>query len=119
MAKKKATKKKVTKKSEPQEDLNAGKEKGDQLDLIDINPENAREIVKVARSYKEYQTARIKAQKGEEQQKQRVKDLVEEADLKPIEGGKIKFNYDGYTISLTPRDVLVQIEEETVKPPKE
>ena len=43
-----------------------------QQDLIDVCPKNIKEIVAAAKSYKDYQSARLKAQKGEEQQKQKA-----------------------------------------------
>lgn len=90
-----------------------------QQDLIDVCPKNIKEIVATAKRYKEFQTTRLAAGKGEEREKQKIKDLVKEADLQPIEGGIIKFNYEGFTISLTPRDILVEIKEEVIKPPKD
>ncbi len=90
-----------------------------QQDLIDVCPPNIKEIVLHAKRYREHLTTRLAAQKGEEREKQKVKDLVKEAKLQPIEGGIIKFSYDGFTVKLTPRDILVQIEEEVIKPPKD
>jgi hypothetical protein len=90
-----------------------------QQDLIDVTPKNIKEIMAAAKLYKKHQAARLTAGKAEEREKERVKTLVKEANLQPIEGGIIKFNYDGFTISLTPRDILVQIVEEVIKPPKD
>ena len=119
MAKKKATKKKVTKKSEPQEDLNAGKEKGDQLDLIDITPDEAKEILASVKRYKIHQSDRLAAGKRETEEKEHVLELVKKADLQRLKDGKIKFNYGGFTVSVTPQSDLIQIKEEEIKPPKD
>ena len=89
------------------------KRKSEQLDLIDVQPENVKEILKVARSYKEYQQARLSVLKKEKDQKQKVLDLVNKAKLQPLEGGVIRFKCDGVIISVTPRDELVQVKEET------
>lgn len=89
------------------------KEQGDQLDLIDVNPENAKEIVVAARLYQKYQTARVKALAKEIEQKRLILELVKAANLQTLEGGKVKFNVDGITITVTPRDELVQVKEAT------
>ncbi len=90
-----------------------------QQDLIDVCPKNIKEIVLAAKRYREFLTARQQDQRGEEQYKQKVKELVKEAKLQPLEDGVIRFSYDGFTISLTPRDLLIQIVEEEIKPPKD
>lgn len=88
-------------------------EQGKQMDLIDVAPENAKVIIAAARIYKRFMLARQKAGAKEVQQKTEVLRLVREAKLQPLPGGKIKFKYDGFIISVTPRDELVRIIEET------
>ena len=90
-------------------------EKGEQLDLIDVKPENAEAIIAAARLYKKYQLARLTALGKETDQKQKVLELVKDAKLQPLEGGKIKFKYDGFIISVEPRDELVKVIEEVAK----
>ena len=85
---------------------------GEQLDLIDVAPKNAIVIIDAARIYKKLMLVRLKASKKETEQKTEVLKLVREAKLQPLEGGKIRFKYDGVTISVTPRDELVQVLEE-------
>ncbi len=87
------------------------KPEGEQLDLIDVHPAKAR-------LYKEYQftgqkdyRCRLAALKKEVEQKQKVLELVKAAELQPLEGGIIKFEYDGVIISITPRDELVKVKE--------
>ncbi len=89
----------------------ASKKKGEQLDLIDVKPKNAKEILAAARIYKEWMTQRVECLAKEKEYKQIVLELVHKADLQPLEGGKIKFEVDGTTITITPRDELVQIKE--------
>ena len=84
-------------------------ERQEQMDLIEVHPENAKAIVVAAKLYKRFQNARLTALAKEVAQKQVVLNLVREADLKPLNGGKIKFNYDNVKISVTPRDVLVKV----------
>ena len=87
------------------------KKPGEQLPLIDVGPKEAKPIIKAARLYKEFQQTRLEALKNEIAQKQVILELVKKAKLKPLEDGKIKFECDGMTISITPRDELVQVQE--------
>lgn len=88
------------------------KEVGEQIDLIDVAPENAKEIIAAGRIYKKAQVARSRALKNEVEQKGKVIQLVRESKIPPQEGGVIKFTYEGVTISVTPRDELVRVQEE-------
>lgn len=94
-------------------------EKGEQLPLIDVAPENAKPIIAAARLYKKHQKARLASLKEEIGQKQKILSLVKEANLTTLEGGKIRFKYDGVTISITPRDELVKVKENGEDEPKD
>lgn len=87
-------------------------EKGKQLDLLDVAPENAKPIIAVARRYKKASAIRQAALAEEVKLKGQVLDLVKAAKLQPLEGGVIKFAYNGVTISITPRDELVRVKDE-------
>jgi len=87
------------------------KEEGEQLDLIDVHPENAKEILAAARLYQKHQSDRIKAGVKEAEQKQLILELVKKENLQTLVGGKVRFELDGVLISITPRDELVQITE--------
>ena len=96
------------------------KKEGEQLELIDVAPENAKPIMEAARKYKHFQTERLGFLKKEIEQKVLLLELVKKADLQTLAGGKIKFEYDGLRINITPRDELVQVTEITkAKDPKE
>ena len=88
------------------------KEKGEQLDLIDVAPKNAKPIIAEARLYKRYQRARMLNGEKERASKEIIKDLVHKAELQPLEDGSVRFSYDGMTVTVTPRDELVQVTEE-------
>jgi len=86
--------------------------KEEQLDLIDVQPENAKKILSIARAYKKAQQARLAALKEETDLKEKVLALVKDAKLQPLPDGTTKFKIDGMTISVKPRDELVRIIEE-------
>lgn len=91
-------------------------EKGEQMPLMDVGPENNKEIVDAVRLYKVHQKDRLTAGKKEVDQKEVVKKLVLKSKLQPLKSGVIKFTCDNAEIEVTPRDVLITIKE--VKPKK-
>lgn len=84
---------------------------GEQLDLIDVKPENAKPIIAAARLYKKLMGVRQKALAKEVVQKAEVLRLIKAAELQPLAGGKIKFEYDSVIISVTPRDELITVKD--------
>lgn len=93
-------------------------ETGEQLDLIDVAPENEKAIVAQARIYKKAQKVRLVALKNEVEQKQKVLALVKEANLTPLKDGVIRVKCGEFTISITPQDFLIKVKEEVVREPK-
>ncbi len=76
---------------------------GEQLVLIDVQPENAKPIIRAARIYKEHQAVRLSALAKEKEHKQKVLELVKEAKLQPLKDGVIKFTYEGVTVTIEPQ----------------
>ncbi len=91
------------------------KESGEQLDLIDVAPENAKVIVAAVRVYKRLQTTRLAALAEEVEQKNKVQKLVKEAKLQRLPNGTIKFSYGDVTVIITPKDDLITITEKAAK----
>jgi hypothetical protein len=86
-------------------------ESGEQIPLMDTLPEGSEEIIACAKRYKNAQAARIEALNMEKQEKGTLLELIEKAGFQRLEDGKIKFTADGFTITVTPRDELVQVKE--------
>jgi hypothetical protein len=86
-----------------------------QMDLIDVSPKNAKPIIAEARVYKELVQERQSILRDEVAQKAKVRDLVAKAGIKPLEGGVIKFSYDGVTVTIKPRDELVSVKETKIE----
>ena len=99
----------MAKKSEMQTTV----EKEEQMDLIDVQPENAKEIIEAAQLYKKYQTARLNMLQKEVEQKQRVLELMKAAELQPIDtSGKVIFKSNHFIITIQPRDEKITVKEE-------
>ena len=83
----------------------------EQMDLIDVSPEHSSEIVECAKKYKAAQAKHVKYLDEEKAQKEKLRSLIDDENLERLEDGKIRFTVDGYTITVTPRDELVQVKE--------
>ena len=86
-----------------------------QQDLIDVTPENVKELIDAAVLYKKYQKERMAASDREVEQKTLIRELMRKADLQQLAGGKIKFEHDGFKITVTPRDELVEVTNKAEK----
>ena len=82
-----------------------------QIPLIDVAPEHSSEIVECAKKYKAAQSKRVEYLNEEKAQKERLLSLIDDENLERLEDGRIRFTVDGYTITVTPRDELVQVKE--------
>lgn len=104
-------KRKRERKSETTEGTQTSTTTGEQLDLIDVAPENAKQIIAIAKKYKAIQAKRISALEAECAEKQNLLTLIKQANLKQVDG-KIRFRVDGLIITVKPRDELVTVKEE-------
>lgn len=93
----------------------------EQLDLIDVTPKNATAIKRAARAYLKAKAERLAWLEKEQGQQEKIRELVEEAGLQPLESGVIRFQLDGLTIKVTPREdgVLVKKAGEIAEPEDE
>ena len=87
---------------------------GEQLDLIDVGPENLKEILPVARAYKKIVAARVPLTRQEVELKTKIRSFVHGSGLKPQPDGTFKFRCDGITIKIKPQEekVTVTIDED-------
>ena len=87
-------------------------EVGEQIPLIDIEPENAKAIARAARAYKKAQKARMEALSEEIKQKEKLLAVVHQADIKANADGEYCFRAGDVTITVKPRDELVKVKFE-------
>ena len=88
---------------------------GEQLELIDVTPENLKKIIPVARAYRKVVKERVEFTNRETALKADLLNLVKEAKLKRLPNGKIRFKSEGLTITITPMDEKISIKEEKDK----
>lgn len=85
---------------------------GEQLDLLDVSPENLEQIIPVAKKYRAAVKRRMQALEQETELKTEILTLVKDAKLHRLADGTIKFKCDGMLITVTPRDELVRVKDE-------
>lgn len=78
----------------------------EQLDLIDVSPENGKALKRAARAFKAAQTERKAWGEEEEKHKNKIVELVHEAKLKPDAEGVITFTLGDFTIKVTARELV-------------
>lgn len=89
---------------------------GAQMELIEVGPENLKEISKHLKVYKDAQTKRLAALKIETEKKQVILDLVHKAGLGRLPDGRIRFTCDGLLVEVTPTDEVIKIKKGPDKP---
>lgn len=85
----------------------------EQLQLIDVGPANLKQIKFAARRYRAAMKRRLAALEEEVKAKRQILDLVKQAKLIPLADGIIKFKCDTLLITVTPRDQLVRVKDES------
>lgn len=84
---------------------------GEQLELIDVTPENLKKIIPIARAYRKIVKDRVQFTNKETELKNKLLQLVKDAELKRLPDGKIRFKCDGLTVTVTPCDEKISIKE--------
>lgn len=83
---------------------------GEQGTLIDTGPKESKKIIAAARKYKSVSAQRQALTAEEVAAKKDLLDLVKQENLQMVDG-KIQFEVDGLTITVTPRDELIRVKE--------
>ena len=77
--------------------------------LIDVEPENAKAICRIARAYKKSQRVIAIARAEGIEHKKKLLEEIEKAGIIPDREGKYTFQVAEATIIVTPRDELVSV----------
>ena len=85
--------------------------KGEQLELIEVGPENIKEIEKHVRLYKDALQQRLPLTRIESKEKQAILELVKKAKLKPLDDGEIRFHAAGMLIRVIPEDYTIKLKD--------
>jgi len=101
---------KRTRKPKPESAVEVA-EDGEQLPLIDVAPENAKDILRVARSYKRAQAVRNGALAEEVKLKQKLLALVHESGVSADHEGGYRLSLNGVVVTVKPRDELVRVKD--------
>ena len=86
---------------------------GEQLELIDVTPKNAKPIIEVGRLYNIAKKARIASLAEEVKYKTKIRQMVKDAGIQRLEDGTIKFTHNRVTILVEPQDEKVTVKENT------
>lgn len=86
-------------------------EPGEQMDLIDVTPEELKKIRPVVKKYKQVVKSRVALTAEEVELKNKIKEFVHASELKRLPDGSIKFRCDGFLVEVTPRDEVVKVKE--------
>lgn len=88
----------------------------EQLDLIETKPENADEIVKTAKAYREVVAKRVKLTDKEVELKQKMLKLLEDGHVQRLKKGKRKLTLrvepgKSFIITTEPKEETVRVRE--------
>lgn len=88
---------------------------GEQLDLIDVTPENMKKMIPIARAYRKIVKDRVQFTNKETELKNKLLQAVKDANLKRLPDGRIRFRCDGLTVTVTPCDEKISVKEDKDK----
>lgn len=77
---------------------------GDQPDLIDVNPEGSKEILRIAKRYNKAKKARMSALAVEVEEKENLKTALKGCNLNKLSDGSIRYQVQDFVITLKPCD---------------
>lgn len=84
---------------------------GEQLDLIDVTPEELKNILPIVKAYRRVVKDRVELTNKETELKKKSLAAIKDAGLKRQEDGTIKVTIDGITIIVAPQDDKITIKE--------
>lgn len=93
------------------EDEVEGAVAGNQMDLIDVGPENLKEIEPHVKKLDAARTQRIKLTRVEHDEEEKIKKLVHKSGLKRLDDGNIKFMCCGKEVWVIPTDEKVKLKK--------
>lgn len=85
---------------------------GEQLQLLETAHPMAKKIIDTARKYKRLVRERSEILRDEVKEKEKMKALVRETDLKPDADGVIEFRCGKVVVTVTPRDELIRVKDD-------
>jgi hypothetical protein len=88
---------------------------GEQLDLINVSPENMEKILPIAKAFRKVVKDRVRLTNKEIELRNELEQAVDEAKLQPLPDGKIKFKIDGLIITIEPTGRKVSVKEAKAK----
>lgn len=83
--------------------------KDEQLDLIEVSPENQKTILRLARAYLEAKKECGIATENAKNKKNRLREAILEANLQPLEDGVIRVVCGEHMVEVVPRDEEVSV----------
>lgn len=84
-------------------------EKGEQMPLIDVIPEDIKPIIPFARKYRKVVAERMALSAEEVKLKTKIREMAAKAEIPRQDDGTIKFTWERVEVLITPRDELVQV----------
>lgn len=80
-------------------------------ELIDVTPENCKEILSLAKQLQKIQAKRKSLSDDEKVTRHKLIEAVRDAGLQPMENGVFILKINGMTIMVTPKEENVKIQE--------